>query len=76
MKIRLSDNNTPNVVEIDPDQMAVLLTSVFNGVTFMTNDNEALTVCMRESGYELIYTAGEMVIEVTLNDGQLGWGVL
>jgi DNA-binding beta-propeller fold protein YncE len=69
MKIRMSSDETNNVVVIDPDQMAVLLTSVFNGVTFMTTDNEALTVVMRDSGYELVYVAQGEQCHIRLNNG-------
>jgi hypothetical protein len=71
MKIQMSDDYTSNVVEINPDTMSVLLTAVFNGGTFCTPDGEYLDVCMRDSGYELVYTANGERCNIRLNNGVL-----
>ncbi len=43
MKIEVDENNE------------LLLTEVYNGVGFRTNNGETLSVCMRDSGYEFNY---------------------
>lgn len=43
MKIQVDENNE------------ILLTEVFSGVGFETEDGETLGVCMRDTGYEFNY---------------------
>lgn len=43
MKIEVDENNE------------ILLTEVYSGVGFKTNDGETLGVCMRDTGYEFNY---------------------
>ena len=41
-------------VETD-DRFGIVLKELYNGVTIITNNGERLFVCMRDSGFEVVY---------------------
>lgn len=69
MKILIGDDNTENIIKIDPDVMTVVLTEVFNGVTLGTSDGEVLFICMRDSGFEVRYMGGVNTFDISMNNG-------
>ena len=58
------------VVETNPAS-TVTLREVFNGVTLITEDGEALVVNMRDSGFEMAYQSGENTIFLDAKAGHL-----
>lgn len=68
MKIKVSEPDGPYSAELDPGVMNVTLEEVFNGVKFVTKDGECLSVCMRDSGFEVHYFS-----ESEPNKFDLGW---
>ena len=55
MKITLSNPDNDYVAHIDTDVMDVLVTEAYNGLNLVTDDGEELSICMRDSGFELVY---------------------
>lgn len=56
MKVHLKEPDGPYSCELDTGVMTVTLKDVFLGVTFETDGGEKLSVCMRDSGFEIHYT--------------------
>ena len=56
MKINLSAEGTDNVVHIDPDVMSVMITEAFLGVKFEADDDQSLSVALRDEGFEILYS--------------------
>lgn len=43
-------------MEIDISQNGLIeLTKVYNPIELITNDNETMKICMRDSGFEFVY---------------------
>jgi hypothetical protein len=57
MKIELKEPDGPYKCVIDTEVMVVTLKDVFLGVRFETENGEMLSVCMRDSGFEIHYFA-------------------
>ena len=55
-KIALREPHGPYHCEIDTDTMDVVIKEAFLGVQFVTEDGERLSVCMRDSGFEISYS--------------------
>lgn len=55
-KITLSEPDGPYKCQIDTDVMTVEIRDAFLGVKFITEDGEHLSVCMRDSGFEVHYS--------------------
>ena len=47
----------------------VAITEVFNGISLLTDDLETVGICMRDSGFEIIYRAGEEERFIELKNG-------
>ena len=54
-KILITAPDGPYSAEMDTGVMPVTMTENFVGVTFLARDGEALSVVMRDSGYEIYY---------------------
>lgn len=54
MKIRFESPGDPRASTIETNHV-VEVTEAFNGVMFRTDDGEAIGVCMRDSGFEILY---------------------
>ena len=46
-------------VEINTGLWRAFITEAFIGVTFVTSDGEVLDVCMRDGGFEVVYSVGK-----------------
>ena len=68
-KIILSNPNNDYSCEIDTGVMDVELREVFTGVQFITEDDERLSVCMRDSGFEVVYTGNFQKIGLAFKQG-------
>lgn len=60
-KITLSEPYGPYRAVLDAEVMDVVIEKVFKGITFVTPDKEELTVCMRDSGFELVYQENTVI---------------
>lgn len=56
------DEEREEMYEIDGSDI-VTITKVFNGVRFITEDGEELSVVMRDSGFEFVYIGDDPDIE-------------
>ena len=54
-KITISDPNSPYKCMVDTENNDVDLRDVFLGVRFLTDQGAALSVCMRDNGFEVRY---------------------
>jgi hypothetical protein len=71
VKIRLSSPSSPETTVIHTEGHDVVITEAFVGPLLRTGDGEELGICMRDSGFELVYDAGYgRVIHVRLNAGE------
>lgn len=71
-KITLKEPDGPYFTIVDTGSMDVLFEEVFLGVRFITAAGEILTVAMRDTGYELTYSDGDIVkSDISLKDGQI-----
>ena len=73
MKIKVSEPDGPYSAELDPGVMNVTLEEVFNGVKFVTKDGECLSVCMRDSGFEVHYFSENKVSRAVSPAFDTGW---
>lgn len=64
------DRGQPGYMEFSESITDVELTSVFNGVTFVSRDGERLSVIMRDSGFEIHYYKYEGESDTVFD---LGW---
>jgi hypothetical protein len=72
MFIILKEPAGPYSAYIDPGVMSVEITEAWNGVIFRTEDGEALSVMMRDNGYELNYfKQDEFHKNIKLNEGNI-----
>lgn len=55
-EITIKTPNGPYVAKLDTEAMDVEIRKAFLGVRFVTENGEELSVCMRDSGFELVYT--------------------
>lgn len=70
MKLTLSNPENGYCAHIDTDVMDVLITEAFNGLKLVTDDGEELSICMRDSGFELVYLDQDDVEHsYSFNDG-------
>lgn len=60
MKIHLSDNDTDNVIHIDPEGMSILITAATRGVTFVNDKGEQLVVCLVKDDFDIVYREDPM----------------
>ena len=72
MKIEISAPASQYSTCVDTGVMDVTLFKVFNGVTLITEHGERLSVCMRDSGFELVYSTPTAKFDVRLNDDRVG----
>jgi len=72
MKIEISAPASPYSTSIDPGVMEVTLFNVFNGVTLISESGEQLRICMRDSGFELVYATPSAAFDVRLSDAKVG----
>jgi ferredoxin-fold anticodon binding domain-containing protein len=72
-KILLSEPKGPYSGTLDTEVMDVTITEVYTGVGFVTQDEEYLSICMRDNGYELMYNArkSEKDVFVELKGGDV-----
>jgi len=56
-EITIKTPNGPYVAKLDAEAMDVEIRKAFLGIQFITEDGEKLSVCMRDSGFELVYEA-------------------
>ena len=74
MKITFRNPKHPDIYApfIENDCTDVEITEAFSGPIFKTEDGEYLAVCMRESGFELVYwTDTEAKQDISLNLGEV-----
>jgi len=74
MKITFRNPKQPDIYapSIENDCTDVEITEAFSGPIFKTEDGEYLAVCMRESGFELVYwTDTEARQDISLNLGEV-----
>ena len=57
MKIRLTNPDNNYASTVDTEVMDAEIKEAFIGPTFVTADGERLSVCMRDSGFEVCYIA-------------------
>jgi hypothetical protein len=63
MRIVLSEPSGPYSCTLDAGVMDVKLIEVFNGVQFISDSGEKLSVSMRDSGFEIHYFKDEGAVE-------------
>lgn len=73
MKITMSEPDDPYSAELNPGVMEVTLEEVFNGVKFVTDSGECLSVVMRDSGFEVHYFSENEVSRAVLPSFDSGW---
>lgn len=72
MLITLQTPNSPYKTCLDTEVMEVEIRKAFIGPIFKTDDGEQLLVIMRDSGFELKYSApGCGSIDLRLNEGSV-----
>lgn len=54
-EITIKTPNGPYLAKLDTEAMDVEIRKAFLGVQFITENGEELSVCMRDSGFELTY---------------------
>ena len=57
--IKLVEPDGPYGAEINTGVMRTFITEAFIGVTFITAEGEILDVCMRDGGFEVVYSVGK-----------------
>lgn len=70
MKITLSNPDNDYVAFVNTDAMDVLITEAYIGPKLVTGAGEELSICMRDSGFEVTYLDSDDVEHTySFNDG-------
>lgn len=75
MIITILQPDGPYKINLDTEVMEVVVTKAFIGPSFVTEDDEMLNVQMRDSGFELHYTADDKTgIVIEMKNGKVTVG--